>query len=207
MSGIAGTLPRGGRAHARPLRLVLALIVFALGALPVQADDVVVTVADRDEVFEVRGRFTTRTTADSVWRVLTDYSGIPRFVRSMKQSVVEARDGARVRVRQVASIGVFPMRRTAHLVLDVLEHEPQRIAFSDTLGEDFRLYAGSWELRSDSAGTMVAYSLDATPKAAVPGWIGRSMMRHAASDLLRQVHAEIERRAIAPRPAGGSTVQ
>jgi len=130
-----------------------------------------------------------------VWRVLTDYEHIPGFVGSMKHSTVEHRDGPRVRVNQSASIGVFPMRKTARLALDVLEEQPDRLAFRDTLGQDFRLYSGSWELLSDSSRTTVIYSLDATPKAPVPSWIGRSMMSHAATDLLRQVHAEIERRA------------
>lgn len=195
MNGIAGTIPVGGRAQARPSRLRWALALLLLGAGPARADDLAVTVVHHDEIFEVRGRFTTVASLDTVWRVLTDYERIPGFVESMKLSAVERRDGPRVQVNQVASIGVFPMRRSVRLTLDVLEQEPDRIAFNDTLGKDFRLYCGSWVLTSDSARITVSYALDATPKAAVPHWIGRSMMSHAATDLLRQVHAEIERRA------------
>jgi hypothetical protein len=86
------------------------------------------------------------------------------------------------------------MRKTARLTLEVLEQRPDLIAFRDTLGQDFRLYSGRWALHSDSARTTVVYELDATPRASVPPWIGRSMMSHAASDLLKQVQAEMERR-------------
>ncbi len=195
MNGIAETIPTRGRAKARPPRLVMALAALLLCAGPGLADDVVVSVVHRDEVYEVRGRFTSGASLDTVWRVLTDYDHISSFVESMRQSAVEHREGPRVRVRQVASVGVFPVKKTARVTLEVLEQEPTRIAFNDTCGEDFRLYTGSWELLSDSTQTTVVYALDAMPKAAIPHWLGRSMMSHAANDLLKQVRAEIERRA------------
>ena len=115
----------------------------------------------------------------------------------MKQSVVEERKGARLHVRQQAIIGVFPMRRTARLLLDVLERRPERIEFRDLLNEDFRSYRGAWDILGDSAGTSVAYSLDVIPKTAVPSWLARGMMRRSAEQLLAQVRAEVERRAAA----------
>jgi len=195
MNGFAGILPVGGRTRVRPSRLVAVLALLACSAWPVRADDLVVSVVHKDGIFEVRGRFTARASVDTAWRVLTDYEGIPRFVESMKLSAVERRDGPRVRLRQVGSVGLFPMRKTARLTLEVLEQEPTRIAFRDTLGQDFHLYTGAWSLKPDSTRTIVEYALDATPTSAVPHWIGRSMMSHATRDLLRQVHAEIERRA------------
>ena len=191
---IAGTLLVGGRAQARPRRLLAILCAVVCWSGAARADDVTVSVGHREDVYEVRGRFTTRASVDSVWRLLTDYERIPRFVKSMKQSTVERRDGPRVRIRQVASLGAFPMKKTAWLTLEVLEEQPGRIAFRDTLGRDFRTYRGAWELRGDSTQTIVSYTLDATPKTAAPHWIGRGMMSHAARDLLEQVRAEAERR-------------
>jgi len=196
MTMIAGTLPQGGRARARPLFLLAVLVLLVSSVWPARADDLSVSVVLKDEIYEVRGRFTTHASLDTVWGVLADYERIPRFVVSMKHSAVEHREGQRVRVNQDASIGVFPMRKTVRLKLEVLEQQPDRIEFLDTLGKDFRLYSGHWELKSDSARTVVVYELDATPMAPVPHWVGRGMMSRAATDLLRQVHAEIERRAI-----------
>jgi hypothetical protein len=116
----------------------------------------------------------------------------------MRESRIESRKGARLQVRQLAVVGTFPLRRKAHLLLDVQERGSERIEFRDVSGEDFRLYRGAWDLAGDSTGTRVAYSLVAEPKGMVPTWIGRSMMKGGATDLLEQVRAEIERRASAP---------
>ncbi len=83
----------------------------------------------------------------------------------------------------------------SYVTLEVEEEAPNRIQFRDLLGEDFRHYSGSWELMSDSSRTIVAYALDARPRASVPHLIGRSMMSHGANDLLSQVRTEMERRA------------
>ena len=193
MNGIAGTTPERGRARARPLRLVALLVLLAVA--PALAEDVAVTVQHRDEVYEVRGRFVADAPLELAWHVLTDYEHIPGFVESLKRSEIAERDGPRVKLRQLASVGVFPLRRSARVTLLVEESAPHRIRFQDLLGEDFRHYSGSWELMGDSARTIVAYALDAKPRAAVPHLLGRSMMSHGARDLLRQVRAEMERRA------------
>ena len=207
MSGIAGPTPAGGRARARPRRLMAALglaLALAAAASPALSSDVAVTVQHREEIYEVRGRFITNARIEIVWDVLTDYERIPGFVQSLKRSEIAERDGSRVTLRQVASVGVFPLRKTARVTLEVEEQKPNRIQFRDLLFEDFRYYSGSWELMADSSRTIVAYALDARPHAAVPHLIGRSMMSHGAIDLLSQVRAEMERRARAEHPAEGS---
>lgn len=176
-------------------RRAAALAGAILCAAAAAAGEVTIAVEQREGVYEVRGRFETTAHLDVVWAVLTDYEGIPRFVRSMRESVVEERKGTRLRMRQEAVVGVFPLKRKARLVLDVQERAPERIEFRDLSGQDFRVYRGAWDLAGDSTGTRVAYSLDADPKAAAPGWIGRNMMRRGAEDLLEQVRAEVERRA------------
>ena len=195
MNGSAETTRTRGRAQARPRRLHTVLLALLLAAAPARAGDIAVTVQHRDEVYEVRGRFITNARIELVWEVLTDYEHIPGFVESLKRSEIESRDGTRVRLRQVAAVGVFPFKKTARVTLEVEEEEPNRIEFRDLLGEDFRHYSGSWELMSDSARTIVAYALDARPRSSVPLVIGRGMMSHGANDLLSQVRAEMERRA------------
>ncbi len=190
------TILKRGRPKSRPLLFAGMLLAWALSA-PL-ASDVSVTVEHRGGEYAVRGRF--RTTADSgvVWRVLSDYPRIPSFVTSMKESSVDEQKGPRLKVRQLAVIGVFPLRRKAHLLLDVLERRPERIEFRDILAEDFRFYRGAWDIVGDSTGTLVAYSLDAAAKTAAPSWMARGVMRRGAQQLLEQVRDEIERRAAAP---------
>ena len=180
---------------ARPLWRAVALAALILCATATGASDISVSVQNDDGVYQVRGRFETAARLWLVWAVLTDYEHIPSFVESVKHSDVEERDGARVKVRQMAAIGVFPLRRRVRVTLDVREQPERRIEFRDLLGHDFRLYHGSWSLRGDSASTVVDYALDAAPMSAAPQWLGRSMMSHSAQDLLKQVRDEIERRS------------
>ena len=149
----------------------------------------------RSGVYEVRGEFTTAAPLATAWEVLTDYAGISAFVASIHQSTVERRGGDSLRVRQIASVGVFPFHRTAHVTLVVSEEPQRRIGFVDMLGQDFRKYAGSWALRADSGATVVSYTLDAVPRAGAPRWLGRSVMSRTTAELLAQVRREIERRA------------
>lgn len=188
-----------GRLRARPRGVAAMTAALMLGAAVALSAEVTVTVEHRAGAYEVRGRFETKADSSVVWRVLSDYDHIPAFVESMKQSVVEERKGARFKVRQQAVVGVFPMRRKARLLLDVLERRPERIEFRDILEEDFHFYRGAWDLVGDSTGTLVAYSLDAAPKTAAPSWMARGVMRRSAVQLLEQVRDEIERRAIAEK--------
>jgi ribosome-associated toxin RatA of RatAB toxin-antitoxin module len=160
-----------------------------------RAEGVHVTVTDHADTYEVRGRFETSARLDTIWAVLTDYARIPRFVESIRHSEVLARDSARVRLRQVAVIGLFLMRQTARVTLEVHEQPPFRIEFRDIQLEDFHAYRGSWSLSRDSTHTVVLYALDASPRSGAPGWLGRSLMSHSARGLLQQVRAEVERRA------------
>jgi carbon monoxide dehydrogenase subunit G len=157
-----------------------------------------VTVATEAGVYEVRGEFTTRAPLATAWEVLTDYARIPAFVSSIRESVVEQRNGDSLRVRQLASVGVFPFRRTARVTLTVHEIPRRRIEFSDVSGNHFREYAGSWTLREVSGSTLVSYALAAVPRSGPPEWLGRGFMSHSVNDLLSQVQAEIERRAARP---------
>ncbi len=195
MNRNAESIPSRDRVVARSLRRALALALLMLWATASRASDIAVSVQNDDGLYQVRGHFETAARLELVWKVLTDYEHIPSFVESVKHSDVEERDGARVKVRQTAAIGVFPLRRRVRVTLDVREHPQRRIEFRDLLGHDFRLYHGSWSLRGDSVSTVVEYALDATPRSAAPQWIGRSMMSHSAQDLLQQVRDEIERRS------------
>ena len=168
------------------------LLAFAGGTAAAAPD---VTVESRSGTFEVHGAFTTGAPLDTAWAVLTDYAHIPAYVNSIKHSVVLRSGGDSLRVHQVATVGVFPVRFTARVTLAVNEEPERRIEFIDVLGEDFFRYAGSWSLRADSTTTLVQYSLLAIPRSNVPAWLGRSMMSHSVADLLLQVHREIERRA------------
>jgi len=168
--------------------VLLALAGDAAAAAPV------VTVESRSGTYEVRGEFTTAAPLDTAWAVLTDYGDIASFVNSIKKSDVLKSGGDSLLVYQSAVVGVG-FHFTARVTLSVTEDPKREIEFVDVLGEDFYRYAGTWSLSGDSSASVVKYSLLAIPRSNVPSWIGRSVMSHSVSDLLLQVHREIDRRA------------
>ena len=169
-------------------------MLLALVAGGAAASKPTVTVGERAGLYDVRGEFTTSASLATAWAVLTDYARIDSFVTSMQHSDVQRLADGQLRVRQVATAGVFPFHRTLHLVLDVKEDPPRRIDFVDEGGVDFERYVGAWTLRRDAAATVVGYTLDAVPRKGAPSRISRSVMRHSASELLDQVRAEMDRR-------------
>ncbi len=153
------------------------------------------TVTSAAGAYEVHAEFSTAAPPGLVWAVLTDYEHIPSFVRAVRQSTVDSRSGAQLRMQQVARAGAFAFHKTVRVTLDVRESPLARIEFVDVLGRDFRSYAGSWSLSADSGTTVVRYALALAPRAGMPGWLGRSVIRHSTSELLDDIRAEIERRA------------
>jgi uncharacterized protein YndB with AHSA1/START domain len=180
----------------RRARVFVAALLLAAWAHPAQAGDVAVEVEQHSGLYEIRGAFIVTAPAHVVWQVLTDYEHIGKFVRSVRSSTLERRaDGTKV-LRQAAVGGPFPFRRTMHVTLELREEPQRRIAFRDISGRDFRHYQGEWVVAVDSSVTSVAYALDARPRAAMPGMIGRGVLGGAAKQLLEQVRTEMLRRAM-----------
>jgi hypothetical protein len=199
---------RGGSARCRRGRAAaigLGCLALALAWAPPPAAAAeappAVSVEDRRSVSEVRGRFEVSVPLPVAWDVLTDYDHIPDFVSSMRMSTVEARVDSGLTVRQEAVAGVFPLRRTAHLLLSVRERPDTSIEFHDVLDRDFRLYRGAWELRAGPTGTRVTYRLDAQPVGATPSFLERAVLSRTVTRLLTQVQAEMVRRAGSGRSA------
>lgn len=177
-------------ALAAVLSVVLASLAFAA------AEDPRITVTPRGEVYEVRGEFSVPVANHIAWHVLSDYEHIPSFVSSMKSSVVQSREGSRLRLRQRATAGAFLVRRTVEVDLEVTEEPGRRIAFHDVDGRDFRLYSGAWTIAPSPSGSVVSYVLVARPRAALPGFVGRNVMGSSARRLLEEVRDEMMRRSM-----------
>lgn len=185
------TASEGGRAAAAALLIVSGVwsVAWAGGS------GVDLTVTQKDGLYQVRGAFQVKASVDTAWAVITDYDGIPRFVKSVRASAVErGPDGPR-RVNQEAVQKVLLFRKTVHVALEIEEDRPFRVGFQDVLKRDFRRFEGAWtiEARGDDSLT-VRYTLDAEPKSQPPGVVGRMVMSGSAHDQLEQVRDEILRR-------------
>ncbi|MBI1797487.1 MAG: SRPBCC family protein, partial [Candidatus Eisenbacteria bacterium] len=166
-----------------------------------QAPDVEVRVWRGPAGLEVEGRCAVRATSAEVWAVLTDYDGISRFVSSMRESRVSGRGEGYLLVDQIAVGRLFLFSKQMHARLRVAETPTTAIHFEDVLGRDFTTYVGDWTLDPAPSGTRIVYRVTARPTFSVPDVIVRGMFKRTARDLLRQVAAEIGRRAAAARAA------
>ena len=190
MSIVKHLRSRSGRAAAAAL-LAAFMVVSAVNA---HATDIDLTVTQKDDRYFVRGAFRVQASIDTAWAVITDYDGIPRFVKSVRASVVErGGDGPR-RVRQEAVQKVLLFRKTVHVALELEEDRPYRVGFKDALKRDFKLFEGAWTIEPRGDSLTVRYALDAEPVTQPPGIVGRMVMSGSAHDQLEQVRAEILRR-------------
>jgi carbon monoxide dehydrogenase subunit G len=152
-----------------------------------------VSVTSASGTYRIEGSFEVESPATIVWAVLTDYDGVPSFVSSMRSSTAQRESSGRLLVTQEAVGRAGPFSRTMHVVLDVVEQAPERIAFRDVCGGSFHSYAGSWTIAPEGAGVRVRYTLEARPRSSPP-LFAKSIMSANARGLLEQVRLEILRR-------------
>lgn len=145
---------------------------------------------------EVEGHCLVRAPAAVAWEVLTDYDGIARFVSSMRESRVTSRADHHLLVEQVGVSRLFLFTRSFRATLFVEEVPPDTIRFEDVLGKDFDRYRGEWALVPGDDQVELVYRLAARPHTSVPDRFVRGLFGRTARDLLAQVRAEIERRAV-----------
>ena len=186
------SVSRRGRAAAAVLLAVLALVAWRAPACA--ASPVDLTVTQHDGLYRVRGSFSVVASVDTAWAVITDYEGIPRFVKSVRASVVERGAAGPRRVNQEAVQKVLLFRKTVHVALEIEEDRPYRVGFKDVLKRDFKLFEGAWTIEPRGDSLTVRYALDAEPLTQPPGIVGRLVMSGSAHDQLEQVRAEILRR-------------
>jgi ribosome-associated toxin RatA of RatAB toxin-antitoxin module len=176
------------------MTLVLALLAGLLLATGTTRGIDLTVDAARGGACSVHGEFVVHASPEVAWAVLSDYEHIPRFVHSMLSSKVERTADGRIVVEQEAEGHMFVFHRRVMVQLEVREQPRQWIEFHDVLGKDFHYYVGGWDVSPDSAGTRVAYRLEANPKVAMPGSMRRGVLRRSAQDLLEEVRAEMLRR-------------
>ena len=196
---VRGCRPAGGGRGVRASvgDLLLALLLLAHGVA--RAQGVSVSVENVPGVCRARGVFIVPVPTNVAWQVLTDYAGISRFVKSVRASRIERSADGRKFVRQDAEANVFMVRRRMQVLMEIEEDPLRRIRFRDVLHDDFKSYAGEWRLSRVPGATRVDYELAAVPSSGLARTLCRGVLRSSARDLLRQVRAEMLRRAARSR--------
>ncbi len=178
------------------MRLIAVLLLVLGGYAGVVASETEVRLVQLpDKAYEVQGAFEVSASSSAVWKVLTDYEGIPAFVSSMKVSRVrEMRADGSLLVEQKATGGMFILRRTVTILLEV-RREPQSLRFEDVGRESFWRYEGEWRTENIPNGARVTYRLIAQPDFMAPAMVMSRAVKRGALELLDQVRAEIVRRS------------
>jgi ribosome-associated toxin RatA of RatAB toxin-antitoxin module len=153
------------------------------------------TVAPSPEGLHVEAGFHVAAPRTVVWAVLTDYENIPRFVSSMRQSRIVARDSAHLVLQQEAVGRLMFFRRRLHTTLWVEEVPMSILRFEDVLHEDFDVYRGEWRITESDSETHVSYQVTARPITPIPQFAVRPMFQRAVQQLLTEIEKEIEHRA------------
>jgi hypothetical protein len=146
-------------------------------------------------VYRLQSSFAVSADPHLTWQVLTDYSGMPHFVPSIRSSVPQALSDGGLVVAQEFEGKAFIFTRTLKVRLIVQEQPERQITFRDVALRDFNTYQGSWELQPSGEGTQVVYRLTAEPRESVPGIVGRGAFKDGATQMLIELRGEMLRRS------------
>lgn len=147
--------------------------------------------------FKVEAGFWVSVSSETAWEVLSDYDRLAEFVPSLRSSKVLERRAGRVLLEQVAVGRVFAFSRRVRVVLELRETPFERIVFTDTAGEDFERYRGSWRIEPEHGSTRlrIVYELEAKRRFAAPDFVASGVLRRNTRSLLRALRKEMLRRA------------
>lgn len=177
-------------------RFILLLAGTGLLASAGKAEEIAVRLSEAGRgVYELEGRFAAPIPRPGAWAVLADYDRIDEFVPSVTMSRVLRRGEREAMVEQVIAGSILFFSRKVGLTLVIHEEAGRKISFRDVRARDFWFYGGEWLLEDSGPGTAVVYRLRARPKFRLPEFLCRRALRRGARDLLRDVRAEILRRA------------
>ena len=170
-----------------------SLLVFSPPALaqPPKPDVVVKRVnTEGEQVFEVSASGAVKAAPAAVWKVLTDYEGMPDFVPDLEKTRVLSRTGNRAIIEQSGVARFLFLSRTIHLVVQAAEEPMTSIDISLVTG-DMKVYSCRWQMTAlPDGGTRIDYTGKLVPKFYVPGMLGSNLIRR---DIERMMEAVLQR--------------
>ncbi|MDF5720699.1 MAG: SRPBCC family protein [Rhizonema sp. PD37] len=108
---------------------------------------------------------------EQVWKVLTDYEALVKFIPNLAKSRLVKHPTGGIRLEQIGSQRLLRFNFCARVVLDLKEYFPKEISFCLVEG-DFKDFSGSWSLEScslgEQMGTNLYYTLKVWPKLTMP---------------------------------------
>ena len=134
----------------------------------------------------------------AVWRTITDYDGMERFVPGVERSRRLSRTPNGQLVEQSGVAKSLPGERRVEAVIEVRERAPSLLVFHGVRGTFPRLH-GYWRLRPAKAGrTWVAYRCTVgfdSPPLKLPDGLLAWVVQREITPRVRAIGREAERRA------------
>ena len=125
--------------------------------------DVTVQRVHRDgrTFYDVNAKGFARATPPVVWKVLTDYERLPKFVPNLQSTKLLSRNAQETIIEQNGQAGFLFITQSIHLVLRVVE-QPISVIDIVLLSGDMKHYVSHWEIaiaqQGASSGTLITYS-------------------------------------------------
>jgi ribosome-associated toxin RatA of RatAB toxin-antitoxin module len=145
-------------------------------------------------------RILVKQTPDAVWKVLTDYTNLYKFIPNMVSSKVLENRGNRKIIEQIDSRQVFLVSITSRTKLAIQETERRQIDFR-LLDGDFSKMDGYWKIEPvasvplrPSDQVLITYTVNAQPSSGVPIDTFYTIFKESLGDILQAIKQEIQTR-------------
>jgi carbon monoxide dehydrogenase subunit G len=128
-----------------------------------------------------------------VWKVLTDYNNLKRYIPRVTESdLVEDRGNLKV-IALTGEFRVLLFKKTIHLTINMHETFPGRIDYEKTAG-DFEVYRGFWtfEQHPSGKGTILTYVCEIKPSFIAPEFIFQGILKKDVAGGLSALRDEAE---------------
>lgn len=176
--------------------------VVVLGLLLLQASlawgipddhDIDVTVAKNGKLVEVDVALRVNGSRDEVWRVLTDYNNMVRFVSTLRSSTIVRQEGNELEVAQEGSVQIgllsFPFSSVRRIEL-----EPFHEIRSHLIAGDMKTSRFTTRIVEEDGATLIRQHGQIVPDLWVPPWIGPAIIAARTRSQWQEIRAEIQRR-------------
>lgn len=151
-----------------------------------------------------RGKYVARVlvtaSPDAVWRVLTDYGNLYKFIPNMSSSKILENRGDRKVIEQVDSRQVFLVPIVSRTKLAITETNRKQIDFR-LIDGDLAKMEGYWKIepvstvpRRPPTQVLITYSINAQPNGSTPADAFYGIFKDALGETLQAIKKEVKNR-------------
>lgn len=155
----------------------------------------VVQVERNGEVYKVNVQLFVPSERLIVWRVLTDYENLFRFVPGLRSSRIVSPPGEPMLLEQKGESALLFVKVATETVSRIKEVPMQTIQF-ELVGGTLRSMRGEWSIDAHDHAISVSYHAEIVPGFALPPLIGSAVMSRNVKAMVEGVTREINRRTV-----------